>query len=206
MRELANVTPTYFFSHVQLFFDNIFLAINDPKIRDSAVSALRSALYVVADREIVTQDLKDNKSRIDQQIPNCFKTCFEEVMKGFEERDKSAQKERDDKIQASLLILNELLRCSNDSGTDFNASNEVESNQLFYSSVDLICRELEYKYNQIIENQSNTRSSQLSRLFRSHTNSHNHSTVPSYGLRDLNSVVKYHKEMGIAPIHSSHHK
>ena len=206
MRELANVTPTYFFSHVNLFFDNIFLAINDPKIRDSAVSALRSALYVVAERERVSQDLKDNKSRIDQQIPNCFKTCFEEVMKGFDEREKSAQKERDDKIQASLLILNELLRCSNDSGIDFNTSNELESNQLFYSSVDLICREMEYKYNQIIESQSNTRSSQLSRLFRSHTNVQNHPTVPSYGLRDLNSVVKYHKEMGIAPVPSSHHK
>ncbi|CAG2121748.1 unnamed protein product, partial [Medioppia subpectinata] len=77
LRELANVTPTYFFSQVNLFFENIFLTINDPKIRDSAVSALRSALYVVAERERISHDLKDNKSRIDQQIPKCFKICFE---------------------------------------------------------------------------------------------------------------------------------
>ncbi|CAG2117757.1 unnamed protein product, partial [Medioppia subpectinata] len=108
-------------------------------------------------------------------------------MKGFDERDKAAQREKEDKIQASLLILNELLRCSNDSG-------------------DVIGRELEHKYNQIIENQSNHRSSQLSKLFRSHTNIQTQPTVPSYGLRDLNSVVKYHKEMGLAPIPSSQHK
>lgn len=206
LRELATVTPTYFFSHVSLFFDNIFIAINDPKIRDSAVSALRSALYVVSERERVSQDLRDNKSRIDQQIPNCFKTCFDEVKNGFDERDKSAQKERDDKIQASLLILNELLRCSNDSGISPDNCSYFETNILYSSSVDIICRELEYKYNQIIESQSNTRSSQLSRLFRSHSNIQTHPTVPSYGLRDLNSVVKYHKEMGIAPVPSSQHK
>ena len=125
LRELANVTPTHFFTHVNLFFDNIFLAINDPKIRDSAVSALRSALYVISERERVSQDLKDNKSRIDQQIPNCFELCLEEVLTAFEDRDKSAQKEKDDKIQAALLILNELLRCSNDSGIYVNVLNRI---------------------------------------------------------------------------------
>lgn len=116
LRELASVTPTHFFTHVDSFFENIFSAINDPKIRDSAVSALRSALYVISERERVSQDLKDNKSRIDQQIPNCFELCLNEVLKGFDDRDKTAHKEKDDKIQASLLILNELLRCSNVSG------------------------------------------------------------------------------------------
>jgi FKBP12-rapamycin complex-associated protein len=115
LRELATVTPTHFFGHVNEFFENIFIAINDPKIRESAVSALRSALYVVSERERVSHDLKDNKSRIDQQIPSCFKTCFEEVIKGFDDREKTTR-ERDDKIHGSLLILNELLRCSNDSG------------------------------------------------------------------------------------------
>lgn len=122
MRELADVTPTHFFSHVNLFFDNIFIAINDPKIRESAVSALSSALYVVSERERVSHDLKD-KSRIDQQIPNCFKTCFEEVNKGFDVSEKT--REKDDKIHASLLILNELLRCSYDPTIILSTSDSI---------------------------------------------------------------------------------
>jgi hypothetical protein len=65
---------------------------------------------------------------------------------------------------------------------------------------------LELKYSQMNDNLSNTRTSQLSRIFRSHNNTQTQPTVPSYGLRDLSSVVKYHKEMGIAPILSSQHK
>lgn len=43
-----------------------------------------------------------------------YKQCFEEAMNGFEEvylREKGVN--RDDRIHGSLLVLNELLRCSN---------------------------------------------------------------------------------------------
>ena len=44
-----------------------------------------------------------------------------------------------------------------------------------------------------------TYKSYLTKLFRNHTNVESQN-VPLYGLRDLHSVVNYHKEMGIAPI------
>lgn len=40
----------------------------------------------------------------------------------------------------------------------------------------------------------------LTKIFRSYSNIDAQSTAPFYGMRDLNSVVNYHKELGIAPI------
>lgn len=71
---------------------------------------------------------------------------------------------------------------------------------------DNIGRGFELKYSHMNENHSNSRTSQLTKIFRSHNSTQTQPTVPSYGLRDLSSVVKYHKEMGIAPILSSKHK
>lgn len=57
MKELAITMPTYFYQQVSPFFDLIFLAIQDPKvaIREGAIEALRAALVVTAQREIVKQ-------------------------------------------------------------------------------------------------------------------------------------------------------
>lgn len=57
LKELAITMPTYFYQQVSQFFDLIFLAIQDPKvaIREGAIEALRAALVVTAQREIVKQ-------------------------------------------------------------------------------------------------------------------------------------------------------
>lgn len=137
LRELANVTPSYFFSKVMLLFESIFFAINEPKLREPAISCLRSALAVVVERErlssISLHGDASKQSRIDQQIPLCFQICYDEVVHGLcPERaieasiyssyssvsglsSKQQAKDREEKVHSSLLILNELLRCSRDS-------------------------------------------------------------------------------------------
>ncbi|KMQ92782.1 serine threonine-protein kinase mtor [Lasius niger] len=106
LRELAVSVPTYFFQQVTPFFDLIFNAIHDPKpaIREGAVEALRAALVVTAQRETAKQMHKSQ----------WYKQCYDEVVDGFEEiHTKERGINRDDRIHGSLLVLNELLRCSN---------------------------------------------------------------------------------------------
>ncbi|KAL7287805.1 hypothetical protein TKK_0018180 [Trichogramma kaykai] len=106
LKELAVSMPTYFFQQVTQFFELIFNAIRDPKhaIREGAVEALRAALVVTAQRETAKQMHKSV----------WYKQCYDEVATGFEDsfsREKGYV--RDDRIHGSLLVLNELLRCSN---------------------------------------------------------------------------------------------
>ncbi|XP_054269929.1 serine/threonine-protein kinase mTOR-like [Macrosteles quadrilineatus] len=106
LRELAVGVPTYFFQQVQVFFDLIFNAIRDPKaiIREAAVEALRAALVVTAQRETARQTQK----------PQWYKQCYDEAKNGFDDtliREKGVN--RDDRVHGSLLVLNELMRCSN---------------------------------------------------------------------------------------------
>lgn len=106
LKELAICAPTYFFQVVQSFFDPILHTVRDakPLIRENAVEALRAALVIITQRETTKQ----------MQKPQWYKQCFEEAMNGFEEvylREKGVN--RDDRIHGSLLVLNELLRCSN---------------------------------------------------------------------------------------------
>ncbi|CAG5108662.1 Similar to Mtor: Serine/threonine-protein kinase mTOR (Rattus norvegicus), partial [Cotesia congregata] len=106
LRELAVSMPTYFFQQVTQFFDLIFNAVRDPKavIREGAVEALRAALVVTAQRETTKQMLKSQ----------WYKQCYDEVVAGFEEvYSKERGYNRDDRIHGSLLVLNELFRCSN---------------------------------------------------------------------------------------------
>nr|WIM49540.1 HIF1a pathway protein [Daphnia magna] len=108
LRELALSTPTFFFQQVQTFFDVIFYAVRDSKlmIREGAVTALRSALVVTSQRETK-----------EAQKPTWYKQCFDEAQQGFEEplaKDKGLTK--DDRAHGSLLVLQELLRCSNAEG------------------------------------------------------------------------------------------
>lgn len=116
LRELANVTSSYFFSHVMLIFENIFFAIYESKLREAAISALRSALLVVVERErlaSISSQSSKTATRIDQQIPLCFEICYNKVIEGLNDREKLT-KDHDDRIHATLLILNELFRCSHD--------------------------------------------------------------------------------------------
>ena len=81
------------------FFELIFKAIEDPKpaVREAAVEALRAALVVTSHRE-----QKDK--------PQWYEHCYEETINMLNER---TDKVRDDKIHGALLVLNELMRCSN---------------------------------------------------------------------------------------------
>lgn len=109
LKELAVATPTFFFQQVQQFFDVIFNAVRDPKpnIREGAVKALRHALIVTAQREKT------------QTQTHYYKLCFEEARLGFTNDTvvQSSNKEKgitkDDRCHGSMLVLNELLRCSN---------------------------------------------------------------------------------------------
>lgn len=138
LRELANVTPSYFFSYVMLIFKNIFIAIYDPKLREPAISALRSSLFVVMERErLASISSQSSKTRIDQQIPRCFEMCYKHVMDNLGEHDKLT-KDRDDRIHASLLILNELFRCSHDSSVILRKYKSTGSHSHLSLSLSLI--------------------------------------------------------------------
>lgn len=98
--------PTYFYQQVSGFFEHIFTAIRDPKpmIREGAGQALRAALVVTSQRESSKQLNK----------PQWYKLCFDEAMVCFAEvplKEKGVTK--DDRTHSALIVLNELLRCSN---------------------------------------------------------------------------------------------
>ncbi|XP_065362288.1 serine/threonine-protein kinase mTor [Calliphora vicina] len=110
LRELAVAMPTYFYQQISTFFDQIFNAIFDPKpaIRESAGEALRAALIVTSQRENTKQSSE----------PQWYKISYAEAIKSFNEDPALVQKEpkgmtRDDRIHGSMIIFNELFRCSN---------------------------------------------------------------------------------------------
>ncbi|XP_013111288.1 serine/threonine-protein kinase Tor [Stomoxys calcitrans] len=110
LRELAVAMPTYFYQQISTFFDHIFNAIFDPKpaIRESAGEALRAALIVTSQRENTKQSSE----------PQWYKISYAEACKSFNEDIALQQREpkgmtRDDRIHGSLIIFNELFRCSN---------------------------------------------------------------------------------------------
>ena len=111
LREIAYCMPTFFFQNVQQFFDVIFHAIYDPKpqLRESAVNALRMALVVTSQRETSSQ------SRGGSGHISWYNNCYTQAMVGLEEGVMGKEKGpgREDRIHGSLLVLSELLRCSN---------------------------------------------------------------------------------------------
>lgn len=105
LRELAGSTPTLFYQLIHSFFECIFSGVRDPKpaIRITTVEAIRSALVVVSQRE----SKKEQKNM-------WYKLCFDEAEKQYDENaSKDKRLSRDDWSHGSLLIINELLRCSN---------------------------------------------------------------------------------------------
>nr|XP_021189763.2 serine/threonine-protein kinase mTOR isoform X1 [Helicoverpa armigera] len=107
LKELAIAMPTYFYQQVSGFFDHILVALKDPKpqIREAAAKALRAGLVVTAQRETAKQSTAK---------PQWYMQCYEEAMLSFEDiplKEKGMTKE--DRVHGGLLILNELLRCSN---------------------------------------------------------------------------------------------
>ncbi|XP_041981966.1 serine/threonine-protein kinase mTOR [Aricia agestis] len=107
LKELAIAMPTYFYQQVSGFFDHILVALKDPKqqIREAAAKALRAGLVVTAQRE----SAKQSTAR-----PQWYMQCYEEAMMLLEDAPiKEKGITREDKVHGGLLILNELLRCSN---------------------------------------------------------------------------------------------
>lgn len=104
LRELAIAMPSYFFLHINGFFNYIMLALRDPKeqVREAAGKALRAAFVVTAQREVPDQG---NKA-------HWYIQCYEEAMVSF--TDSVARVlSRDDHVHGALIIFNELLRSSN---------------------------------------------------------------------------------------------
>ncbi|KAJ8979409.1 hypothetical protein NQ317_015841 [Molorchus minor] len=101
LKELAITMPTYFYQQVQQFFENICLAIRDPKVtvREGAVEALRAALVVTAQREVIKQRVI--------WYNQCYNVSSDLLLAERGERVK------DERAHGALLILNELLRLAN---------------------------------------------------------------------------------------------
>ncbi|XP_025831250.1 serine/threonine-protein kinase Tor [Agrilus planipennis] len=123
LRELAFMMPTYFYQQVSQFFECIFYALKDPKskIRETAAEALREALIVTAQRESAKQTSK----------PQWYKQCYDETVEllKVDRYDKS----KDDRIHGALLVLNELVRCSN-SEWEHKYTALMESTDINFSS------------------------------------------------------------------------
>ncbi|XP_052743299.1 serine/threonine-protein kinase Tor [Bicyclus anynana] len=105
LRELAIAMPSFFFQHINSFFNYIINAIRDPKeqVREVAARAIRAALVVTSQREIPEQS---NKA-------HWYIQCYEEAMTSFSDQMRERFMSRDEHVHGSLLILNELFRCSN---------------------------------------------------------------------------------------------
>ena len=106
LREMALNAPTFFFQQVQPFFDNIFVAVRDPKqaIREGAVEALRACLVILAQRET-----KQTQKQL------CYSQIYDQAKSGFEDtntKEKGILLSKEDKAHGSLLLINELLRIS----------------------------------------------------------------------------------------------
>lgn len=98
--------PTFFYQQVSSFFDHIFIAIRDakPMIRESAGQALRAALIVTSQRETVKSNAK----------PIWYQQCYDQAISCFKENpSKEKGVTKDDRAHGALIILNEILRCSN---------------------------------------------------------------------------------------------
>ncbi|RWS10462.1 hypothetical protein B4U79_12736 [Dinothrombium tinctorium] len=192
LRELATSTPTYFFQQIQQFFECIFTAIRDPKkvIRESGGGALRAALAVTASRETK-----------ESQKPTCYKFCYDEALKGFDDsyfvQNAKERSNRDDRIHGSLIVLNELLRCSNIEGERIRQDIEETSyQQLIHESGSAPSR-----YQLLRE----WGSASLNKSLRALNPSNNQQYIPpGHGLRGLSAVVQYHKNIGVAPGTASH--
>ncbi|MCL4120665.1 UNVERIFIED_CONTAM: hypothetical protein GTU68_051306, partial [Idotea baltica] len=72
-----------------------------PAIREVAVGAIRVALTITSQRETK-----------ETQQPQWYNHCLREISLGFDDPKEKALP-KDDRIHGSLLVLNELLRCSN---------------------------------------------------------------------------------------------
>nr|XP_013189744.1 unnamed protein product [Amyelois transitella] len=103
LRELAIAMPSYFYQHINSFFNYIMIPLRDPKdqVREVAAKTLRAALQVTAQREIPEQTYK----------AHWYIQCYEEAVTSFSDSVRSLN--RDESLHGALLILNELLRCSN---------------------------------------------------------------------------------------------
>ncbi|GIX92211.1 hypothetical protein CEXT_19081 [Caerostris extrusa] len=154
LRELAVSTPTFFFP------------------AKSAAAALRAALVVTAQRET-----KETQKTV------CYRQIYDVAVKGFNDALKEKGVIRDDKIHGSLLVINELLRCSN-----------VEGEIIRQELEDIIQQQATHeahghRYSFLKELGTGS----LTRSFRAlHQLHHNNQSGSQKGI-GLSAVVRYHK-------------
>ncbi|XP_041982232.1 serine/threonine-protein kinase mTOR-like [Aricia agestis] len=106
LKELAIAMPTYFFQHINDFFNHIKLALRDPKeqVREAGAKALRAAFVITIQRELPGQLHK----------APWYAQCYEEALTSFSDHAlRECGLSRDESVHGALLILNELMRCSN---------------------------------------------------------------------------------------------
>lgn len=105
LRELAIAMPSFFFQHINSFFNYIMTAVRDPKeqVREAAAKAIRAAFVVTSQRELPEQS---NRA-------HWYIQCYEEAMSSFSDPMRERFMSRDEHVHGALLILNELFRCSN---------------------------------------------------------------------------------------------
>ncbi|XP_015781821.1 serine/threonine-protein kinase mTOR [Tetranychus urticae] len=185
LRELATSTPACFFQQVQQFFECIFTAIRDKekKIREGAVGALRAALAVTASRE--TKETPN---------PPWYAHCYKEALKGFDESFQVMMTKekvtKDDIIHSSLLVLNELLRCSN-----------IEREKIRQELEEMSFKPSQETMNPLEKYQGlKEKTSSFTRSLRVLSSSSNQQFyTPGHGLKGLSAIVQYHKSTGVTP-------
>ena len=142
---------------MQQFFEHIFNAIHDPKpqLRESAANALRMALMVTAQRETSSQARGGGGHQV------WYNNCFNEAIAGLTEDGSVKGSQREDRIHGSLLVLSELLRCSNAEWEEINRELEergggvppAEEQRAAYFSMGAVKRQ----YRQLATNSSKAR-------------------------------------------------
>ena len=151
LREIAFSMPTFFFQNISRFFEAsllrvlfissmfkstlctfkvVFFAIWDSKLslREAAVNALRAGLIVTAQRETSKQ--------MRHQHLQWYRLCYQEALRGLRQQSGGTQQQqladkritREDRVHGAIMVLLELMRCSN---SDWERTNhEVEENIL----------------------------------------------------------------------------
>lgn len=187
---MATATPTHFFQHVQQFFESIFIAIRDreKKIREAAIGALRAALAVTAPRETK-----------EAQNPTWYRHCYEEALKGFDEafqlqiaKDKV---NRDDIIHGSIMVMNELLRCSNIEREKIRQ--DIEEMLFKPSIISESPNPLDKYHSHHISKEEGSLFTRSLRTLSAHASQHLY--TPGHGLKGLSAIVQYHKTIGVTP-------
>lgn len=180
---MAISTPNSFSKHYERFFEIIFKPLidnqnQDKAIQEKAAKALRGVLYNVCKYE-----KKDKQCQY-------FNLCFNKVYTVLDKQSTGKQNSkdkllRDDRIHGALLILNELLRCSDIEHEKLRTNiDEITFRQHVFESS-------KSKYKVIREWGDISITSSLRKLV--------HSCSEIYSNNSLDALLEFHSETGFKP-------